>query len=61
MIASAPSEIVNTGVVLRLFGTIRPRADVERFEVVVDSASPNDCQDFAVLPSAWGKVKSLYR
>ena len=59
-VASAPSEIVHTGV-WTLYGTIRPRADSKRFEVVVDSAVPQECLDLAVVPSTWAIVKSLYR
>jgi hypothetical protein len=61
-VASAPSEIVDSGVRSRLYGQIRPRDDALRFELVIESATPaGPCQDFAVEPTAWSGVKALYR
>jgi len=63
LVASAPSEVLDPLYrgAWRLFGTVRPRADYHRYEWVVESVEPTDCIDFAVVPSAWGMVKTLYR
>lgn len=62
LVRSAPSEIVDSNLMRRLYGRIEPRDDWARFELVVESGTPVDhCDDFAVAPSAWSAVKSLYR